>query len=85
MENNKDILRDDFRYFTDNHSEILEKYRDMFVVIKDKNILFAAPSFDEALNIATKNNLVVGTFLIQQCTEGDSAYTQTFLSRAIFS
>ncbi len=26
----------------------------------------------------------LGTFLIQECTEGDSAYTQTFHSRVIF-
>ena len=26
----------------------------------------------------------LGTFLIQECTEGDSAYTETFHSRVIF-
>lgn len=78
------ILEDNFKYFTDNHEAILRDYRDKFVVIKDQTVILAEDTFDLALEKATSQGLELGTFLIQECTEGDSGYTQTFHSRAIF-
>lgn len=78
------ILEDNFKYFTDNHEAILRDYRDKFVVIKDQAVILAEDTFDLALEKATLQGLELGTFLIQECTEGDSGYTQTFHSRAIF-
>lgn len=80
MESNKE----DFQYFIDNHDKILEMYPNKFVVIKDKKVLFADDTFEGALEKAVSDGHDVGTFLIQECTEGDSAYTQTYHSRAIF-
>ena len=40
-------------------------------------------TYEEALFETSKVH-ELGTFLIQECTEGDSAYTQTFHSRVIF-
>lgn len=78
-------LQADFQYFVDNHDEILAKYPNKFVVIKDKSIVLAEDSFDSALDKAISLGLEVGAFLIQECTEGDSAYTQTYHSRVIFA
>lgn len=78
------ILEDNFKYFTEHHEEILRDYRDKFVVIKDQSVILAEDTFDLALEKATSQGLELGTFLIQECTEGDSGYTQTFHSRAIF-
>lgn len=77
-------LEDNFKYFTEHHEEILRNYSNKFVVIKDQSIVLAAETFELALEKATAQGLAIGTFLIQQCTDGDSGYTQTFHSRAIF-
>lgn len=77
-------LEEDFKYFTDNHDDLFGKYPNKYLVIKNKSVLFNADSFEGALKYAEEIGLEIGTFLIQYCTEGDSAYTQTFHSRAIF-
>ena len=76
---------DDFRYFIDNHDKLLNCYRDKLIVISDSKVCFAADSFEDALNQAIEGGLELGTFIIQECTEGDSAYTQMFHSRAVFA
>lgn len=76
--------QDNFKFFTDNHDEIFKLYPDMFVVIKDMKVVFAEKSFEDALKKAIAENFIVGSFLIQECTQGDEGYTQTFHSRAIF-
>ena len=79
-----DKLREDFDYFVDNHDELFRQYPNRYLVIKDKRVVYDEGSFEEALNRAAVNGMNVGTFIIQYCTEGDSAYTQTFHSRAVF-
>ncbi len=80
-----DKQSDDFKFFIDNHDELLKLYRDKFLVISEKKVLFASDSFDNALDEAIKRGIELGTFIIQECTDGDSAYTQMFHSRAIFA
>jgi len=80
-----DKQSENFKYFIDNHDELLQSYRNKFVVISEKKVLFASDSFDDALNEAIKRGVELGTFIIQECTDGDSAYTQMFHSRVIFA
>ena len=76
---------ENFKYFLDNHDVLLNRYDNKFIVISNKNVCFAADTFEEALALALDNGMTMGSFIIQQCTEGDSAYTQTFHSRAVFA
>ncbi len=76
---------DDFKYFVDNHDELLNCYNNKFIVISNQKVHYAAETFAEALSLAIENGLPMGSFIIQQCTEGDSAYTQTFHSRPLFA
>ena len=78
-------LRADFKYFIEHHDEIFSQYPNKFVVIQNRQIILAETSIEKALESAVSKGLVIGTFLIQECTEGDSAYTQTFHSRVIFA
>ena len=43
----------------------------------------AFDTFEQAIEYASKN-FDLGTFLIQECTKDENAYTQTFHSRVIF-
>lgn len=73
-------LNEEFDWFINNHREIFEKYPNTFLVIKDKEIKFAADTFDEALMMATCSGLKLGTFIIQECSEGNDSYTQDFIN-----
>ena len=71
----------DFQFFLNNHDSLFKEYPNKFLVIKNGKVLFAEDSFEDALRESQKNGLELGTFVIQECTEGSSAYTQEFHSR----
>ncbi len=77
-------LEKEFKFFTENHNKIYQEYPDKYVVIQNEAVVLAADSFEEALNVAIEKGMQVGEFLVQQCTEGESGFTQIFHSRAIF-
>lgn len=74
-----------FRYFTDNHDEIFARYPGKFVVLDGKSVAFAEDTFEKALDAAIEAGFKPGEFLIQECTAGDSAYTQFFSSQIAFA
>ena len=76
-------LKKEFQYYLDNQDELVKKYNHRFLVIKDCKVIGDYDTYEEALFETSKVH-GLGTFLIQECTEGDSAYTQTFHSRVIF-
>lgn len=77
------MLEKEFKYYLDNQDELVKKYNHRFIVIIGNDVVGDYSTMDEAFNNSI-SKYEMGTFLIQECTEGDSAYTQTFHSRAIF-
>lgn len=78
-------IESNFRYFIEHQTELYALYPNKYLVIMDENVVFAGDSVSDALDYTLNNKLIPGTFLIQQCEEGEDAYTQTFFSRAIFA
>ena len=78
-------LHKDFQYFLDHHDELVNLYDGKYVVIKDQEVVTFANTLEDGINKALELGFELGTFLVQLCTEGDSAYTQRFYSRAIFA
>ena len=74
-----DIEREkDFDYFTDNYKDLFDKYGHKFLAIKDKTVLGAYDSVHDAIdNLSSKYE--VGTYIIQECTDDDSAYRTTIM------
>jgi hypothetical protein len=77
------MLNTEFKYYLDNQSELVSKYNGKFLVIKDKKIVIVANTNEEAYTEAIKL-YSPGTFLIQRCSPGEGAYSQTFHSRVSF-
>lgn len=75
----------DFKFFMDNHKGLYKKYPDKVLVIKGEKVLFVEDTFDEALDAAISHGLEPGTFIIQECAEGEESYTQSFRSRVVFA
>jgi Family of unknown function (DUF5678) len=80
----EDILQKEFQYFIDNQEKLVKKYNNKYIVIRDHNVV---GSYDDigAAYAQAKEKFQLGTFLIQHCTAGRQAYTQTFNSRLIFA
>jgi hypothetical protein len=76
------MLEKELKYYIANQAELVKKYLDKFIVIKDQKVVGAYSSQLEAYNEAVKSN-ELGTFLIQHCLPGSESYSQTFHSRVI--
>lgn len=77
-------LEKEFEYYLSHQDEIVKKYDGKFVVIKDEKVLGA---YDDELAAITETGKSheLGTFLVQKVSRGNSAYSQTFHSRVVFS
>lgn len=76
------MLEKEFKYYLDNQTQLVEAYRNKFIVIKNNEVIGVYDSHNDAyVNTLKKEEL--GTFLIQHCLPGDEGYSQTFHSRVI--
>jgi hypothetical protein len=78
------MLENLFKWYIDNQNELVKQFSGKFLVIRDNAVAGAYDSDAEALLDAEKK-YGLGTFIIQECTPGEDAYTQHFSSRVIFS
>lgn len=73
-----------FDYYLSNQNELVKQYNGKHIVLVDNRVVGAFDTMEEAYKYA-EANYELGNFLIQLCTPGDEAYTQTFHSRVIFA
>lgn len=78
------MLEKEFKYYLKNQDELLKKFNGRFIVIKGDKVLGDYSSEIEALS-ETRKSHEVGTFLIQKCTPGNNAYTETYHSRVVLN
>jgi len=78
------MLDKEFKYYLDNQDELVKKYNGRVLVIIGDHVVDDFDSYDDALFDSVKK-YELGTFLLQECTEGEEAYTETFHSRVIFA
>ncbi len=77
------MLEKEFKYFVDHQEELVKKFKGRFIVIVDDAVVGDYSNDGEAYIEATKTRKP-GTFLIQHCIPGPTAYSQSFNSRAVF-
>jgi len=58
------MLEKEFKYFVDHQSDLVEKYNNKFIVIKDQAVIGSYDSHADAYNETLKTEKL-GTFLIQ--------------------
>ncbi len=80
----KAMLKREFDYYLKHQDELVKKYNGKFVVIVGEKVVGAYDTEMEAY-LQSKKEHELGTFLIQECTPGDEAYTQVFHSRVSFA
>lgn len=77
-------LQEMFQFYLDNQNELVKQYDGKYLVIKDNAVVGVYNTEAEAY-FESEEKYGLGNFLIQLCTEGNDAYTQTFSSRVIFA
>lgn len=82
--NQKSMLDKEFKYYLDNQAELVKKYNNKFIVIKDSSVIGAYDTELDAYTETLKTH-ELGTFLIQHCIPGKESHTATFHSRVIFT
>lgn len=78
-------LKVTFQWFKSNHDAIFAEYPNKYIGLQDSKVIFSADTYEEALAVADSMGLIPGTYLIQECTEGENAYTQMFSSFIAFA
>ena len=64
----------DFVWFINNYKELYNLYGHSFLAIKDECVLGSYRSFKKALDATTQSE-EIGSFIIQECSGNESAYT----------
>lgn len=78
------MLETEYQYYLRHQSELQTRYSGRFIVIVGESVVGDYGSKADAyLNSVKKYDL--GTFLIQECNDGNTGYTQTYHSRVIFA
>lgn len=77
------MLENEFQYYLDHQDELVEKYQNKFIVIKDEEVIGVFDTEDSAF-FETQKKHEAGTFLIQFCAPGEGSYTQSYHSRVAF-
>lgn len=76
------MLEQSFKYFIDHQDELVKKYPNKYLVIVGEEVVGVYDS-DEQAYFDSLSKYAPGTFLIQLCEAGESAYTQTFHTRVV--
>jgi len=77
------ILQQEFEFYLAHQDELVKKYDGKYIVLKGQKVIGV---FDDELSAVTETQKSheLGTFLVQLAEPGNSAYSQTFHSRAAF-
>ena len=69
----------DFEYFKDINKDFFSKNGHKFLAIKNRSVVDNADSVQDLIKQMNDRSIAVGTYLIQECTGDDSAYTTTVM------
>jgi hypothetical protein len=74
------MLEKEYKYYEEHKKELLEKYKDRFIVIVNQKVISDYSSREEALS-KTVEIYELGKFLIQKVTDQEEEIIQRFHSR----
>jgi hypothetical protein len=76
------ITERNYEWFEKNLPDLVLKYDDQYVVIKEEAVIASYPSFETAL-VETVKTETPGTFIIQLCSLDESKTTQTIYTPGV--
>ena len=82
-EQSKRELEKEFKWFLENQTCLLQKYKDKFVSVKGFKVIGAYESYIDAINETIKTE-ELSTFIIQKCSVDPSDYVNIVHSEVMF-
>ena len=64
----------DFKWFKENYEKLSQQYGTSYVVVKNKKIFGAYPTYADGVH-ETEKSEPLGTFIVQHCNGDESGYT----------
>jgi hypothetical protein len=77
-------LQNEFQWYLDHQNELVNQYNGKYLVISGEIVVGAYDKEEEALFDAQKK-YEAGSYIIQFCSPGETAYTHHFHSRVAFA
>lgn len=74
------MLEKEFQYYLDHQTDLLAQYEGQYVVIMNDAVVGSYATREDAY-YSSIQKYTPGTFMIQLCTPGDSAYTVRYYNR----
>lgn len=71
-----------FQYYLDHQDELVKQYNGKYLIITADGVMGAFDSMREGYDTAL-DTYGKGNFMLQLCTEGDSAYSQHFFTSRV--
>jgi hypothetical protein len=78
-------MKTQLEYYIENQDELVNKYNNQIITVKDGKYMGTFNSRTEALREMKKQGHVPGTFMVILCRPGDGEYTAYFHGDVIFS
>jgi hypothetical protein len=78
------MIKELFKWYIENQDKLVSLYDGKVLVIKGNNVVGSFDS-EESAYFDSISKYKPGTFIIQKCTPGEEAYTQTFHSMVSFA
>lgn len=69
----------DFKWFKENHIDLFTKYGDVFLAIKNQQVIGTYQSYAEGVK-KTSQKEELGSFIVQHCTQDGSGHTNYIYS-----
>ncbi len=73
----------DFNFFKSINQDFFSKNGHKFLAIKNQSVVDNAETVQDLINKMNKKSFSVGSYLIQECTGDNSAFTTTVMSLMI--
>lgn len=77
-------LQKEFEYYLNHRDELIKQFEGKVVIIKDQKVRGAYDNELSAIADAKKQELKLGSFLVQRVAKDAESYQQTFHSRVAF-
>ena len=84
MKFNNTQLREEYKYFEAHREEFSKQYPNLYLIIRNKQVLFALSTLSEAIDKVSEQGLQEGSYLLQFSDESGKGLVCTYRSRAHF-
>jgi hypothetical protein len=78
------MLEKEYKYYKDHQKELVSRYPDKYLIIKDQKVIAVFETLAEAIDFANANGLIEGEYLLQLCAQKRRGLACVFRSRAYF-